>query len=102
MSTGEDGSYLLRDSNANPGDFTLSVRYYTHFLILYTYRSKNAVKHFPVRWDGNQFTFGFGRFANVHELTQHFDSKPVIGGDSGKLHRFFYLTDVAYRNFNHS
>lgn len=26
MSTGEDGSYLLRDSNANPGDFTLSVR----------------------------------------------------------------------------
>jgi hypothetical protein len=26
MSTGDDGSYLLRDSNANPGDFTLSVR----------------------------------------------------------------------------
>ena len=26
MSTGEDGSYLLRDSNTNLGEFTLSVR----------------------------------------------------------------------------
>lgn len=27
ISTGEDGSYLLRDSGANPGEFSLSVRY---------------------------------------------------------------------------
>ena len=26
ISTGEDGSYLLRDSASNPGEFTLSVR----------------------------------------------------------------------------
>lgn len=26
ISTGEDGSYLLRDSGNNPGDFSLSVR----------------------------------------------------------------------------
>ena len=29
MSTGEDGSYLLRDSNTNLGEFTLSVRSHT-------------------------------------------------------------------------
>ena len=27
ISTGEDGSYLLRDSATNIGEFTLSVRY---------------------------------------------------------------------------
>ena len=26
ISTGEDGSYLLRDSTSNAGEFTLSVR----------------------------------------------------------------------------
>ena len=30
MSTGEDGSYLLRDSNTNLGEFTLSVRSAPH------------------------------------------------------------------------
>ena len=54
-----------------------------HFLILFVHRSKDAVKHFPVRWDGQYFVFGFGRFSNVHELISHFESKPVIGGDSG-------------------
>lgn len=73
MSTGEDGSYLLRDSNTNLGEFTLSVR------------AKNSVKHFPVRWGGSEFTFGFGKFQTVCELLEHFESKPVIGGESGVL-----------------
>lgn len=73
ISTGEDGSYLLRDSATNVGEFTLSVR------------AKNSVKHFPVRWNGQEFTFGFGRFPTVGELVEHFASKPVIGGESGVL-----------------
>lgn len=73
ISTGEDGSYLLRDSLSSPGEFTLSVR------------AKNSVKHFPVRWNGTEFSFGFGRFSTVQELIEHFESKPVIGGESGVL-----------------
>eukprot|EP00731_Ephydatia_muelleri_P004118 Em0002g294a len=73
MSTAEDGSYLLRDSNKNPGDFTLSVR------------AKNAVKHFNVHWNGREFCFGFGKFASVDTLLEHFDGKPVIGGEGGVL-----------------
>jgi len=73
ISTGEDGSYLLRDSASNPGEYTLSVR------------AKNSVKHFPVRWDGKEFSFGFGKFATVMDLLEHFESKPVIGGESGVL-----------------
>ena len=58
---------------------------YMYIYLFFTTRSKDAVKHFPVRWDGQYFIFGFGKFANVHELISHFQSKPVIGGDSGKL-----------------
>ena len=50
------------------------------FVIL---RSKDSVKHFTVRYDGESFTFGFGKFSTVQELINHFESKPVIGGDSG-------------------
>lgn len=53
-----------------------------HYLLFY--RSKDAVKHFTVRYDGESFTFGFGKFSTVQELLSHFESKPVIGGDSGK------------------
>lgn len=85
MSTGEDGSYLLRDSNTNLGEFTLSVR------------AKNSVKHFPVRWEGKEFSFGFGKFQTVPELLEHFESKPVIGGESGVLTllKFPYPREVA-------
>ena len=41
------------------------------------------MKHFPVRWEGNEFSFGFGKFQTVSELLEHFESKPVIGGESG-------------------
>lgn len=46
-------------------------------------RCKDSVKHFPLCWDGSNFVFGFGKFANVYELMKHFNSSPVIGGDAG-------------------
>ena len=53
-------------------------------MLLFVYfRAKNSVKHFPVRWNGTEFSFGFGRFSTVQELIEHFESKPVIGGESG-------------------
>ena len=55
----------------------------TFFLFI---RAKNSVKHYPVRWDGREFQFGFGRFTSVDELRDHFASRPVIGGESGKTH----------------
>lgn len=59
--------------------------------LVFICRSKDAVKHFPVRWDGNHFLFGFAKFTNVEELISHFENKPVIGGDSGKYNiRYIY------------
>lgn len=56
------------------------------FLHYFFFRAKNSVKHYPVRWDGREFQFGFGRFTSVDELREHFASRPVIGGESGTMH----------------
>ena len=57
----------------------------THTPTPHTHRAKNSVKHFPVRWDGKEFSFGFGKFSTVMDLLEHFESKPVIGGESGMV-----------------
>jgi len=55
------------------------------------------VKHFPVKWDGKEFIFGFGHFTSVDELAEHFASRPVIGGDSGKGSLFVKGVEVEGR-----
>ena len=42
---------------------------HTHSHILH--RAKNSVKHFPVRWNGKEFSFGFGKFSTVDDLLSH-------------------------------
>jgi len=42
------------------------------------------VKHFQIGWDGTQFKFGMGSFSNISEFVEHFENKPLIGGDSGR------------------
>ena len=59
-------------------------------------RAKNSVKHYPVRWDGNEFHFGFGRFTSVEELREHFASRPVIGGESGDTKNVLVLFFVYF------
>lgn len=71
MQNGENGSYLLRESSTNVGQYSLSVR------------SLNAVKHFQIGWDGRIFKFGMGRFNNLEDFTKHFQNQPLIGGESG-------------------
>ena len=56
------------------------------------------MKHYPVRWDGREFQFGFGRFTSVDELREHFASRPVIGGESG-THTTFIHVHVAIRTY---
>ncbi|PFX14637.1 dual adapter for phosphotyrosine and 3-phosphotyrosine and 3-phosphoinositide-like isoform X2 [Stylophora pistillata] len=73
MANGKDGSYLLRASASNPGEYSLSVR------------CASSVKHFQIGWDGSQFKFGMGSFSNISEFVEHFENKPLIGGDSGVL-----------------
>ena len=54
-----------------------------YFIILIFYRAADAVKHFQLYWRGDHFAFGHGIYDNVEELADHFDNKPLLGGESG-------------------
>ena len=71
IQNGCDGSYLLREST-NKSQYSLSVR------------CSNSVKHFQISWDGNEYTFGMGKFQSLNDFINHFHNKPLIGGESGK------------------
>ncbi|XP_065188334.1 dual adapter for phosphotyrosine and 3-phosphotyrosine and 3-phosphoinositide-like [Sycon ciliatum] len=73
MANGVDGSYLLRTSTTKPGDYSLSVR------------CANSVKHISITWDGREYAFGMGRFKTLRDFAEHFENKPLIGGESGVL-----------------
>lgn len=72
IQNGQDGSYLLRESTTNQGEYSLSVR------------CANTAKHFQIGWDGTHYTFGMGRFSSLKDFVEHFENKPLIGGESGK------------------
>jgi dual adaptor for phosphotyrosine/3-phosphotyrosine/3-phosphoinositide len=65
-----EGTYLLRCSSSQ-NDWTLSAR------------CKDTVKHYKVNWDGKYLKFGLGKFKTTAEFMEHFESHPVISGDSG-------------------
>ncbi len=50
-----------------------------------TCRCQRTVKHYRILWDGKQFTFGLGHFADIQSLKEHFDNQPVISGESGQI-----------------
>ena len=54
------------------------------FIFLF-FRCANSVKHFQIGWDGSQYKFGMGTFSCLSEFVEHFENKPLIGGDSGKV-----------------
>ena len=43
------------------------------------------MKHFQIGWDGKHYTFGMGKFANLNDFVDHFENKPLIGGESGEI-----------------
>ncbi|XP_032229589.1 dual adapter for phosphotyrosine and 3-phosphotyrosine and 3-phosphoinositide isoform X2 [Nematostella vectensis] len=73
MANGMDGSYLLRDSTTNKGEYSL------------TCRCADSVKHFQIGREGHHYTFGMGKFTTLNEFVQHFENKPLVGGESGVL-----------------
>lgn len=100
-----DGTYLIRDSSNSDCTLTMSVRYaqfshYTTFgftIITYATSSssvgtvsnkcclsyKTSVKHYRIVWDGKDLCFGLGKFRTVSEFVEHFESQPIISGESG-------------------
>ncbi|KAM4707885.1 dual adapter for phosphotyrosine and 3-phosphotyrosine and 3-phosphoinositide [Discoglossus pictus] len=73
LTNGKDGSYLLRKSEKEPNQYSLSVR------------AKESVKHFQVQQCGSSIKFGFNEFSCLKDFIQHFANQPLIGSESGTL-----------------
>ena len=50
---------------------------------MFLLRSHDSVKHYEVKWNGLQYTFGIATFDTFDEFVQHFKNRPIIGGESG-------------------
>ena len=59
-------------------------------------RASEAVKHFKIGWDGYKYKFGMGTFSTLNEFVEHFENKPLIGGDSGE--RKDFITKLFLQN----
>lgn len=73
LQNGEVGNYLIRNgSDKNSQCYVVSVR------------AADAVQHFHLYWRDDHFAFGHGTYDTVEELAEHFENKPLLGGESGR------------------
>ena len=47
------------------------------------YRGQDSVKHYTVTASDTGYAFGLAKFASLTEFLQHFQSHPLLGGESG-------------------
>ena len=48
----------------------------------HTHTHIHTHKHFPVRWNGKEFSFGSGKFSTIMNLLDHFESELGTSGDA--------------------
>ncbi|KAJ1367900.1 hypothetical protein KIN20_028922 [Parelaphostrongylus tenuis] len=76
LSNGREGEFLVRDSESNPGDLSISMR------------GVERNKHFKVQTIGGQLHIGSRAFPSMASLIQHYTANPIFSSGTEKL----YLT----------
>lgn len=89
MQNGLNGTYLLRPTSKNSGEYALSVR------------CEQTVKHFKIIWVTSEITFGQRVFKSAAEFVEHFKNKPLLCGQSGEavLLKIPYPRDITEPDF---
>ena len=59
--------------------------------LFHLFRCDSSVKHYPLTWTGTNYKFGHGEFESVEDLLHHFQNKPLIGSESGKVDNNYVL-----------
>jgi hypothetical protein len=67
----EDGDFLVRDSETNAGDFSVSLK------------APGRNKHFRVHFEDNLYCIGQRRFSSMSELIEHYKKAPIYTGPKG-------------------
>uniref|UniRef100_A0A8R1DMZ3 Cytoplasmic protein n=1 Tax=Caenorhabditis japonica TaxID=281687 RepID=A0A8R1DMZ3_CAEJA len=76
LQRGREGEFLVRDSESNPGDLSISMR------------GIERNKHFKVLNVGGQLKIGNRTFLNMNALIAHYTTNPIFSSQTEKL----YLT----------
>jgi len=72
----EDGDFLIRNSESNVGDYTVTLKAST----------PNRNKHFRVKCEGDMFTIGPQTFDTLEDLVEHYKRHPIYKNDREKLY----------------
>jgi len=67
----EDGDFLVRDSETNSGDFSVSLK------------APGRNKHFRVHFEDGVYCIGQRRFSTMSELIEHYKKAPIYTGPKG-------------------
>ncbi|RWS29250.1 Cytoplasmic protein NCK2-like protein [Leptotrombidium deliense] len=69
---GDDGDFLIRDSETNAGDFSVSLK------------APVRNKHFRVHFDNSMYCIGQRRFTSLEELIDHYKKAPIYTSPKGE------------------
>ncbi|XP_019956295.2 cytoplasmic protein NCK2a [Paralichthys olivaceus] len=69
---GEEGDFLIRDSESSPSDFSVSLK------------AAGKNKHFKVRLSEGVFCIGQRRFNSIDELVEHYKKAPIFTSEHGE------------------
>ncbi|XP_018013598.1 cytoplasmic protein NCK1-like isoform X2 [Hyalella azteca] len=69
---GHDGDYLIRDSETNAGDFSVSLK------------ASNRNKHFRVHVESGFYCIGQRKFNNLDQLVEHYQRSPIYTSQKGE------------------
>lgn len=69
---GVDGDFLIRESETNVGDFSVSLK------------APGRNKHFRVHVEGNLYCIGQRKFASLQQLVDHYQRAPIYTSQKGE------------------
>ncbi|XP_053600514.1 tyrosine-protein phosphatase corkscrew [Plodia interpunctella] len=91
LENGKNGSFLVRESQRQPGDFVLSVR------------TRDRVTHVIIRRQDNKYDVGGGKqFNDLVSLIEHYRNFPMVetSGEVLRLIQPFNATRIQVRHFH--
>lgn len=68
---GEEGDFLVRDSESSPNDFSVSLK------------ASGKNKHFKVQQTEGVFCIGQRKFGSIDELVEHYKKAPIFTSEHG-------------------
>lgn len=69
---GQDGDYMIRESETNVGDFSVSLK------------APGRNKHFRVHVEGNMYCIGQRKFPSLNQLVEHYQRAPIYTSQKGE------------------